>query len=109
MSKSPTRLSTFEIPRDQSSRHDEQPAREPSIDPLTKPTVPVAPPPAVQQTGTVIPQPAPPPAEEPRRQIGARVPLSIAERLRTYMYVSREPQQDVVEAALHAYLTSKGF
>jgi len=56
-----------------------------------------------------IPQPMPRPAEEPRRQIGARVRSSLAERLRTYMFVSRESQQDAVEAALDAYLSSKGF
>ena len=47
----------------------------------------------------------------PRRsraaEIGARVRASLAERLRTYMFVSRESQQDAVEAALDAYLSSK--
>ncbi len=56
-----------------------------------------------------VPQPIPRPIEEPRRQIGARVPLSLSERLRTYMFVSRESQQEAVEAALDAYLKEKGF
>jgi D-hexose-6-phosphate mutarotase len=51
----------------------------------------------------------PPPAEEPRRQLGARIRISLAERLRDYMHYERESQQEVVEAALHAYLTLKGY
>jgi hypothetical protein len=109
MSKSPTRLASFEIPRDQTTKQDEQPAAEfaPTLAAQSAPaqaSVSIAQPP-----GAVIPLPAPPPVEEPRRQIGARVRLSIAERLRTYMYVTREAQQDAVESALDAYLTSKGF
>ena len=56
-----------------------------------------------------VPQPIPRPIEEPRRQIGARVPLSLSERLRTYMFVSRKSQQEAIEAALDAYLKEKGF
>jgi hypothetical protein len=101
MSKSPTRLASFEIPRDQAPKQEDQSAAESASGQGAISTP--------QPNGTVLPRPAPPPVEEPRRQIGARVRLSIAERLRTYMYVSREAQQDAVEAALEAYLTSKGF
>ena len=65
--------------------------------------------PAVQAEHPTVPLPAPPPMEEPRRQIGARVRLSVAERLRTYLFVSRESQQDAVEAALDAYMLTRGF
>lgn len=91
MTKAPTRLADFQIPREGANHPEGEPAAEP---------VPVAPP---------FPRPAPPPVEEPRKQIGARVRVSLAERLRTYMFVSRESQQDAVEAALDTYLSGKGF
>lgn len=65
--------------------------------------------PIAQAERPAVPLPAPPPMEEPRRQIGARVRLSVAERLRTYLFVSRESQQDAVEAALDAYMLTRGF
>jgi hypothetical protein len=53
--------------------------------------------------------PVPLAATEPRKQVGARVRISVAERLRTYMFVSREEQQEIVERALDEYLKAKGF
>ncbi|NOG74028.1 hypothetical protein [Roseicella sp. DB1501] len=148
MTKQPTRLADFEIPREQtvkpaSGSAAKQDGGEPAKPAFLQhaaevrgqvqmPTAPAAVPPAAEpeasrpavQAEAPIPVPAPPPAlpaavqvpqpmprpvEEPRRQIGARVRVGLAERLRTYMFVSRESQQDAVEAALDAYLSSKGF
>ena len=109
MTKQPTRLATFEIPREQSLQREDQLDGELETPPVN-PRVPVpAVPPEAMSAPVQVPRPAPPPVEEPRRQIGARVRVSLAERLRTYMFVSRESQQDAVEAALDAYLTGKGF
>jgi hypothetical protein len=151
MTKMPTRLADFTIPREQPTQpkgdqasktltkstfpqHDEEagaqdprpavpavhpPAAETALSPAlvrTEPPTAAVPPTVLSATNSAalpmavqIPQPMPRPAEEPRRQIGARVRASLAERLRTYMFVSRESQQDAVEAALDAYLSSKGF
>ena len=109
MTKQPTRLANFEIPREQSlQREGELDGESESLPVSPRATVPAAPPAAVSAP-VQLPRPAPPPVEEPRRQIGARVRVALAERLRTYMFVSRESQQDAVEAALDAYLASKGF
>ena len=109
MTKQPTRLANFEIPREQSLQREGELDGESKALPVSPPaTVPTVPPAAVSAP-VQLPRPAPPPVEEPRRQIGARVRVSLAERLRTYMFVSRESQQDAVEAALDAYLASKGF
>jgi hypothetical protein len=161
MTKQPTRLANFQIPREPAGKVEDKinkehppmpaflqmgqgasnPAGDPALrpapvppamaaaEPVTQPeavkhpevAVPPAPPPApappalpvpvpaAPPVAVAVPQPMPRPVEEPRRQIGARVPVSLAERLRTYMFVSRESQQDAVEAALDAYLKEKGF
>lgn len=143
MTKTPTRLADFTIPREQppepkgdqafktpskpvSSQHNEEAGVEAALTAaqavhsadlalppaLVQADTPAVLPPTISAALPVamqIPQPMPRPAEEPRRQIGARVRASLAERLRTYMFVSRESQQDAVEAALDTYLSSKGF
>ena len=115
MVKLPTRLSDFTIPRDRMLPQDAAPGAAG----ITQSLTPHQQEPLETQTQIsgatnqavqpAVQRPAPLPAEEPRRQIGARIRLSIAERLRTYLYVSRESQQDAVEAALDAYLSAKGF
>ena len=109
MTKQPTRLATFEIPREQSLQREGRLDGEPEAPPVNPPAPVPTVPPAALSAPVQVPRPAPPPVEESRRQIGARVRVSLAERLRTYMFVSRESQQDAVEAALDAYLASKGF
>ena len=115
MAKAPTRLSDFAIPREPLlpsyaapekvgttqplvSAHEEPLETQNQINRVTD-----------QADRPTFPRPASLPTEEPRRQIGARIRLSVAERLRTCLYVSRESQQDAVEAALDAYLSAKGF
>lgn len=131
MTKQPTRLANFDIPREQAAKADGQPEGDlvpkasptpaflqpevhavlrdaqpgaPLAEPPTPPLVQVAPP-----APTLFPQPKAPAPEEPRRQLAARVRLSIAERLRIFLFVERESQQDAVEAALDAYLKEKGY
>lgn len=139
MAKAPTRLSDFAIPREHTltpiiaseevttnqrptsasldaaetrSQAETLPSKQAPAGAFTQgfahATVPAIGPPE-RMDSHPIPRPALLAAEEPRRQIGARIRLSIAERLRTYLYVSRESQQDAVEAALDAYLLAKGF
>ena len=109
MTKQPTRLATFEIPREQSPQREGPLDRDAEAPPVNSHSTVQAVPAAATLAPVQVPRPAPPPVEEPRRQIGARVRVSLAERLRTYMFVSRESQQDAVEAALDAYLAGKGF
>ena len=150
MTKQPTRLSNFQIPREQAvaaaGGQDLTPAAEPAARPAflqpevraalaTSPPAaraaptPVAPaaiavelpaPPAplpdlqvplavAPSLPPAVPRPVPRPEEEPRRQIGARVRASVAERLRTALFVTRESQQDAVEQALDDWLRARGF
>ena len=53
--------------------------------------------------------PIPLPVSETRKQVGARIRVSVAERLRAYQFYSREEQQDIVERALDEFLQGKGF
>lgn len=121
MVKTPTRLSAFEIPRESPVVRDvpppavtsSQPSREfPAASVLAVPELPpeANPPPQASSTPSpAVPRPIPRPEEEPRRQIGARVRLSVAERLRTALFVTRESQQDAVEQALDDWLRSRDF
>jgi hypothetical protein len=83
--KTPTRLADFQIPR----------GEEPTPDQISG-----QPAPTLVRT--------PPPATEPVKALGARVPLSITERLRDFLWASRRSQQDVVTAALDEYLKKHG-
>jgi hypothetical protein len=127
MTKQPTRLADFDIPREQATKADGQPAGD--LVPTAAPTpaflqpevraalqnaqsdTPLAKPPSLEQATAPVPFPQPkaPAQEEPRRQLAARVRLSVAERLRTFLFVERESQQDAVEAALDTYLRERGY
>lgn len=117
MTKQPTRLADFDIPRE----HAPTPAfLQPEVRAALQDTQPDAPPAELASLPLPLMQAAPPapapflqpkaPAqEEPRRQLAARVRLSVAERLRTFLFVERESQQDAVEAALDSYLRERGY
>lgn len=117
MSKQPTRLSDFQIPREGNGMADSSRTEPPSLHesilpvPVVSPTDVASPsPPRPAPTVTLslaLPQAETPP-EIPRRALGARVPVPLAERLRAYLYVSRRSQQEVVEAALDSYLRERG-
>jgi len=107
MTKQPTRLADFPIPRsagaDVDGTHTDQPAAVPHAMLAPAPAAP----PSLAPTLATLPETERPP-EIPRRALGARVPVPLAERLRAYLYVSRRSQQEVVEAALDDYLRERG-
>jgi hypothetical protein len=124
MTKQPTRLSNFQIPRGEASAIENSQAEQTAPPPVVSPSpqaavgpsaplaiaaMPLPPGPVVPAAPTIasLPQ-AEAPTEIPRRALGARVPVALAERLRAYLYVSRRSQQEVVEAALDAYLRERG-
>jgi hypothetical protein len=137
MTKQPSRLADFQIPREAidrpASRQTEPPAEVPAERQATEPVaLPVLPPAVAPAAGPAsaapaalpVPPPVSPrlppaspvviasvplPATEPRKQVGARIRVSVAERLRAYQFYSREEQQDIVERALDEYLRGKGF
>jgi len=51
---------------------------------------------------------APRPPAEPRQAMTVRLPVSMHERMRILMFTSRRSQQDIVEAALDAFLKASG-
>jgi hypothetical protein len=65
--------------------------------------------PAASPTSPMVLAPIPLPVSETRKQVGARIRVSVAERLRAYQFYSREEQQDIVERALDEFLRGKGF
>ena len=121
MSKQPTRLADFPIPRESTGQAEGASGTLPASAPVNSPPAPpsgsaapsqtasLAPLPAPVPSGVPVVAPIPLPAQEPRKHVGARVRLSVAERLRTFMYVNREEQQEIVERALDEYLRARGF
>ncbi len=118
MAKQATRLSDFQIPRtegilsqDKVSKADPD-ALEVAVpaEPLLQP---VLPPQKLAETlawehtpeHAVVPNRiAPRPAAEPRQAMTVRLPVSMHERIRMLMFMSRRSQQDIVEEALDAFL-----
>jgi hypothetical protein len=124
MSKQPTRLSSFEIPREPANAQDARPAEalvpqavpEPVAPPVLLPAVRhEAPPVTFQQEDPEVITPVVrhrKPKETdiiPRTQVGARIPAPLADRLADYCHYERARQQDVVAEAILTFLTSKGF
>ena len=116
MARQPARLADFEIPRGEGSVPDVQAVQ----DPAAADEAGAA---AVQVVAAASDQPAPqaqaapaadavplriaprPPAEA-RQAMTIRLPVSMHERIRLLMFVSRRSQQDIVEDALNAFLTA---
>lgn len=119
MTKQPTRLSSFSIPREPANLQETQTAEDPVAEPGSAPTpAPVPPrevPPVVFQAEPVeVTTPAvrhrkPKEADIPRTQVGARIPAPLADRLADYCHYERARQQDVVAQAILEFLTKKGF
>jgi hypothetical protein len=51
---------------------------------------------------------APRPQAEPRQAMTVRLPVGMHERVRLLMFTSRRSQQEIVEDALHAFLSANG-
>lgn len=108
MAKQPTRLADFEIPRSEGAL--------PIGLPLADAAAPSEPPPspvpapalaALQALSDVVPvRIAPRPLAEARQAMTVRLPVSMHERIRMLMFTSRRSQQDIVEAALDAFLAA---
>jgi hypothetical protein len=123
MSKQPTRLSSFAIPREQADAQDTHLAEASVAQAVPISVTPPASPPAVRyEVPTTFQQEEPEvitsvvrhrkPKETdiiPRTQVGARIPAPLADRLADYCHYERARQQDVVAEAILAFLTSKGF
>ncbi len=110
MAKQPTRLADFEIPRSDGSLPDAVPPAEAAA-PLEAPppSVPVPAPAAAMPHALpdVVPvRISPRPVAEARQAMTIRLPVSMHERIRMLMFTSRRSQQDIVEAALDAFLTT---
>jgi hypothetical protein len=110
MAKQPTRLADFEIPRSEGALPD-----------VVSPAVVAAPlevpPPLVSVPASPVVMPralpdvvpvriSPRPVAEARQAMTIRLPVSMHERIRMLMFTSRRSQQDIVEAALDAFLTA---
>ena len=114
MAKQPARLADFAIPRGEGAPTDASVVQDvPAPADQVEATAPVqgaaandqppAPPPPVQVVPMRI---APRPVAEARQAMTIRLPVSMHERIRTLMFTSRRSQQDIVEDALHAFLTA---
>jgi hypothetical protein len=122
MARQPTRLADFEIPRGESVPPDLSvvedapsaglkesatlPRDELTRDPAPQKTASVSPAPEASLADIVPVRIAPRPAVEARQAMTVRLPVSMHERIRTLMFTSRRSQQDIVEAALHAFLSA---
>lgn len=121
MSKQPTRLSDFQIPREEVlQKSPVAPSPAPVVHPgfnnadmepigrLGKPGIEVgegaAASAALAPREDTMARIAPRPPAEPRQALTVRLPVSMHERVRTLMFVSRRSQQDIVEEALDAFL-----
>lgn len=123
MTKQPTRLSSFSIPRDPANLQEARTAAAPVVQPIPAlvppPTPPAVPsdeaPPVVFQAEPVevitptVRHRKPKEADIPRTQVGARIPAPLADRLADYCHYERARQQDVVAEAISEFLTKKGF
>ncbi len=108
MVKQPTRLADFEIPRNEGALPNAVPPAEAAA-PSEAPPSPVPAPAVVmpQALSDVVPvRISPRPLAEARQAMTVRLPVSMHERIRMLMFTSRRSQQDIVEAALDAFLTA---
>jgi hypothetical protein len=113
MARQPARLADFEIPRlgghsqpgaapseadvDDSSVAKGNATSPPALLPKALPTTDIAP---------AVVRIAPRPIVEARQAMTIRLPVSMHERIRTLMFMSRRSQQDIVEDALNALLSA---
>jgi hypothetical protein len=95
MTKQPTRLADFAIPRNEDAPADAAPAA----------SSPLAGRPAMAADAVPV-RIAPRPVAEARQAMTIRLPVSMHERIRLLMFTSRRSQQDIVEAALESFLTA---
>jgi hypothetical protein len=123
MTKQPTRLSSFSIPREPANLQETQAAEasigEPTSAPVppsaAAPVLPREVPPVVFQAKPVevitsaVRHRKPKEADIPRTQVGARIPAPLADRLADYCHYERARQQDVVAEAILEFLIKKGF
>ena len=103
-----TRLADFEIPRSGGALPNAVPPAEAAA-PSEAPPSPVSVPAPVaampQALSDVVPvRISPRPLAEARQAMTIRLPVSMHERIRMLMFTSRRSQQDIVEAALDAFL-----
>ncbi len=118
MAKQATRLSDFQIPRTEGIlSQDKAPKADPNASEVAVPAEPlpqpVSPPQKLAEAlarehtseHAVVPNRiAPRPLAEPRQAMTVRLPVSMHERIRMLMFMSRRSQQDIVEEALDAFL-----
>jgi hypothetical protein len=110
MTKQPTRLSSFSIPREADTPADEMTVTQASaagqvIQPL--PIVPAEVPQEIISPG--VRHRRPKKGDVPRTQVGARIPAPLADRLADYCHYERARQQDVVAEAIEDFLRRQGF
>lgn len=113
MARQPARLADFEIPRLVGQA---QPGTAPfdvAVDDSIMAKGAAMPPPtqlpeALPATAIVpaVVRIAPRPIVEARQAMTIRLPVSMHERIRTLMFMSRRSQQDIVEDALNAFLSA---
>ena len=112
MARQPARLADFEIPRGEGAVPDVQAIQHPApADEAGGAAVQVVaasdqPAPQAQAADAVPLRIAPRPPAEARQAMTIRLPVSTHERIRLLMFVSRRSQQDIVEDALNAFLTT---
>jgi hypothetical protein len=123
MTKQPTRLSSFSIPREPANLQETQAAEGFVVEPVSAPVPLPGPtpvplhemPPVVSQAEPVevitsaVRHRKPKEADIPRTQVGARIPAPLADRLADYCHYERARQQDVVAEAILEFLIKKGF
>ncbi len=113
MAKQATRLSEFQIPRNDGLGLESLGSGEVSTAPQLS-AQPASSPSNATVSGRVFEQGlfpvriAPRPPSEPRQAMTVRLPVSMHERMRILMFTSRRSQQDIVEEALDAFLKASG-
>jgi len=113
MAKQATRLSEFQIPRNdgvgsESIGSGEVPAApQLSAKPASSPSSAAVSERLPEQVLFPV-RIAPRPPAEPRQAMTVRLPVSMHERMRILMFTSRRSQQDIVEEALNAFLKGNG-
>ncbi len=113
MAKQATRLSEFQIPRNDSAGSESVGSGEVSAAPHLS-AQPASNPSNAAVSGRAPEQVllpvriAPRPPAEPRQAMTVRLPVNMHERMRILMFTSRRSQQDIVEEALDAFLTANG-
>ncbi len=113
MAKQATRLSEFQIPRNEGAGPESSGSGEISSTPQLG-AQPASTPSDAAVSGRAPEQVlfpvriAPRPPAEPRQAMTVRLPVSMHERMRILMFTSRRSQQDIVEEALDAFLKANG-